>query len=105
MARLYSSYPSEVVAVLLEFFRLQSPNFSDDVDMECSDDSVVDDPAPHTDAMCDLKTIITKLSNKKPGLILSVLRTVLEMIEVTESTQSEKGNYMNLRVEFTLYFS
>lgn len=89
MARLYSSYPSEVVAVLLEFFHLQSPYFSDDIDMESSDDSNVNDPGSHADAMCDLKTIITKLSNKKPGLILSILKTVLKMIEVTESTQSE----------------
>ena len=82
--------------MLLEFFHLQGPNFSDDIDMECSDDSKVDDPGPHIDAMCDLKTIITKLSSKKPGLILSILKTVLEMIEVKESAQYGKGNYMYL---------
>lgn len=91
ISRLYSSYSSDVVAVILEFFHLQVSDFSDGTDMECSDDSNADDPGIHVDAMCDLKTIITKISSKKPGLILSILKMVLEMIEVKESTQSPQG--------------
>ncbi|ONK61497.1 uncharacterized protein A4U43_C08F30520 [Asparagus officinalis] len=90
IARLYSSYPSEVVAVLLEYFHLQAPDFSKGTDMECSDDLNVDDSGPHLETVFGLKTIITKLSSKTPGLILSLLKTLLEMIEAKKSTQSEK---------------
>ncbi|XP_020276908.1 uncharacterized protein LOC109851263 isoform X1 [Asparagus officinalis] len=90
ITRLYSSYPSEVVAVLLEYFHLQVPDFSKGTNMECSDDLNVDDSGPHLETVFGLKTIITKLSSKTPGLILSLLKTLLEMIEAKESTQSEK---------------
>lgn len=91
IGRLYSSYPSEVVSVLLEFFHLQAPDFSDDVDMEHSDDSSIDDPGSHIGSLSDLKTIITEVSSKKPGLILSILKAVLEIIEANETTQGKKG--------------
>lgn len=84
-----------MVTVLLELFHLQDP-FLDDADMECSDDSSVDNPRPRIDAVCDIKKIITKLSSKKPELILSILKTVLEMIEVNESTKSNEGIVLNL---------
>ncbi|KAG6519196.1 hypothetical protein ZIOFF_022688 [Zingiber officinale] len=39
IARLYSSYPSEVVSVLLELFHLQTPGSSDNIDVENSIES------------------------------------------------------------------
>ncbi|RZR95189.1 hypothetical protein BHM03_00024027 [Ensete ventricosum] len=91
IARLYSSYPSEVVSVLLEFFQLQSPGISESIDIEQSDDSNVG-VSGSTSSMDELKSIITKLSSKRPRLLLSMLKNVLEMIEVNFE-KIQKGEY------------
>ncbi|URD82746.1 Las1-like [Musa troglodytarum] len=91
IARLYSSYPSEVVSVLLELFQLQIPGFSESIDMEHSDDSNIG-ASGSTSSMDELKSIIIKLSSKRPRLLLSMLKNVLEMIEVSFE-KIQKGEY------------
>ncbi|XP_064946719.1 uncharacterized protein LOC135584381 isoform X2 [Musa acuminata AAA Group] len=91
IARLYSSYPSEVVSVLLELFQLEIPGFSESIDLEHSDDSSVG-VSGSTSSMDELKSIITKLSSKRPRLLLSMLKNVLEMIEVS-FVKIQKGEY------------
>ncbi|XP_074557764.1 uncharacterized protein LOC141813690 isoform X2 [Curcuma longa] len=81
IARLYSSYPSEVVSVLLELFHLQTPGFCDNIDVENSIESDAGNQGS-ANSLHDLKTIITRLSSKKPRLLLSLLRKILETIEI-----------------------
>ena len=81
--------------MLLELFYLQAPDFFDSTDMEPSDDSDVGDHWPLTSSVHDLKTIITTLSDKKPRLLLSILKMVLETIEAKESVKHENGNYLD----------
>ncbi|XP_042373481.1 uncharacterized protein LOC121967379 [Zingiber officinale] len=81
IARLYSSYPSEVVSVLLELFHLQTPGSSDNIDVENSIESDAGNQGS-ANSLHDLKTIITRLSSKKPRLLLSLLRKILETIEI-----------------------
>ncbi|XP_010922079.3 uncharacterized protein [Elaeis guineensis] len=99
IARLYSAYPTEVASVLLELFYLQAPDFSDSTDMELSDDSDVGDHWPLTSSVHVLKTIITTLSDKKPRLLLSILKMVLETIEAKESMKYENGQHYFLSPE------
>lgn len=94
ITRLYSAYPTEVASVLLELFHLQAPDFSDSSDMELSDDSDVGDSRPLTRSVHNLKTIITALSDKKPRLLLSTLKVVLETIEAKQSMKYDNGNYL-----------
>ncbi|XP_008788499.1 uncharacterized protein LOC103706229 [Phoenix dactylifera] len=100
ITRLYSAYPTEVASVLLELFHLQAPDFSDGTDMEISDDSDVGDPWPLTSSVHVLKTIITTLSDKKPRLLLSILKMVLETIEAKESVKYENGQCYFLSPEY-----
>lgn len=94
IARLYSSYPSEVVSVLLELFQLEIPGFSESIDLEHSDDSSVG-VSGSTSSMDELKSIITKLSSKRPRLLLSMLKNVLEMIEVS-FVKIQKGKHLDI---------
>lgn len=96
IARLYSSYPTQVVSVLLEFFRLHAPDFTDSTDVELSDDSDIGDPPSLADSTHDFKMIITTLSSKKPRLLLSILKMVLEKIEAKESMKYEHGELKHL---------
>ncbi|KAM0940981.1 hypothetical protein DsansV1_C17g0143591 [Dioscorea sansibarensis] len=80
VCRVYSAYPLDVVSVLMEFFELHVPDFSDVSDKEITEDSDVCHE-PLINSMSVLKTIITKLSHNRPRLLLSMLKTVLEMIK------------------------
>lgn len=100
IARLYSAYPSEVVSALLEFFQLQAPDFYEGIDSEHSDNSKDGDPGLVRGSIYELKTIITKLSSKKPRLLLSILKTVLEMLEVKESEISEWSEFNFLSSQY-----
>ncbi|KAI7749959.1 hypothetical protein M8C21_017174 [Ambrosia artemisiifolia] len=73
--KLYSSFPSEVVSILLEF--LLKAHESADV----ADSSQLD----------DWKSLIIKLSNKEPDMLLSLLKAVVHMIENRESLEHESG--------------
>ncbi|KAG0463827.1 hypothetical protein HPP92_019896 [Vanilla planifolia] len=89
-AQLYSLYPEEFTSLLLDFFPLQALDIPENMEIH-SDDSECSIPKPPTNSFTDLKLIITTLSNKKPRLLLSMLKMVLEMIEQKESKSYENG--------------
>ncbi|KAA8530589.1 hypothetical protein F0562_005298 [Nyssa sinensis] len=72
LVRLYSSYSSEVVSVLLEFL------------LKASDSHL-------QRAIDDWKPVIAKLSNKEPELLLTLLTAVLKMSETQEAMNYESG--------------
>jgi len=49
-------------------------------------------PSIHT-MLDDWKLVITKLSNKEPELLLTLLKAVLDRIETQEATKYETGNH------------
>ncbi|XP_023740571.1 uncharacterized protein LOC111888674 isoform X2 [Lactuca sativa] len=69
--KLYSSFPSEVVSILLEF--LLKALESADV------------------ALDDWKPLIMKLSNKVPEMLLSLLKANLQMIETQDALTHDSG--------------
>ncbi|XP_020574001.1 uncharacterized protein LOC110020290 [Phalaenopsis equestris] len=97
VAHLYALYPSEVVSLLLEMFLSQASNISAAVDMECSDGSDPCNSNPVGFSSTNLKVVITKLSNRKPRFLLSMLKMILEMIE-------EKGS-RNFEIDSNLFLS
>ncbi|PKA52012.1 hypothetical protein AXF42_Ash008241 [Apostasia shenzhenica] len=88
-AKLYSSYPVEFASILLELFLSQASDISDDMNAEHIDYSECSVTEPMLGSLHDLKMIIAKLSNKKPRLLLSLLKAVLEMIEEMDSRSCE----------------
>ncbi|KAK1293551.1 hypothetical protein QJS10_CPB17g01667 [Acorus calamus] len=97
IVRLYSAYPTEVVTVLLEFFQLHASESLSNADVECDSNSEDDtspsntDAKPHMATLEDFKFIINRLARKKPELVLSVLKAVIETIETEEAKNSKKG--------------
>ncbi|KAG0465249.1 hypothetical protein HPP92_019413, partial [Vanilla planifolia] len=89
-AQLYSLYPEEFTSLLLDVFPLHALDIPENMEIY-SDDSECSIPKPPTNSFTDLKLIITTLSNKKPRLLLSMLKMVLEMIEQKESKSYENG--------------
>ncbi|KAG7947786.1 hypothetical protein I3843_14G112100 [Carya illinoinensis] len=86
LAQLYSSFPSEVVSILLEFLS-KAINSSDLV--ELPEDFQVGSIA--CTSLDNWKLVITKLSNKEPELLLTLLKAVLDMIETQEAMKYETG--------------
>ena len=88
LVRLYSSFSSEVVSVLLDLL-LKALKSSDLVELPVdaqffsSIDTLLD----------EWKLVITKFSNKEPELPLALLRAVLDMIETQEAMEHDMGNY------------
>ena len=78
--KLYSSSPSEVVSILLEFL-LKA--------LESAD--VVQLPDTRLD---DWKPLVMKLSNKEPEMLLSLLKVVLQMLETRQALKDDSGNYI-----------
>ncbi|KAJ3703069.1 hypothetical protein LUZ61_006774 [Rhynchospora tenuis] len=89
ISKLYSAYPSEVVSVLLEFFKLDGPDYSNSADEDLLENYDTDGLKPLLVSFNDMKNIITKLSSKEPRLVLSMLKTVIEMIEAKQSLKGE----------------
>ncbi|KAK4607452.1 hypothetical protein RGQ29_001335 [Quercus rubra] len=83
---LYSSFSSEFASMLLEF--LLKAKISSDM-VELPEDSQLG-PIIHT-MLDDWKLVITKLSNKEPELLLTLLKAVLDRIETQEATKYETG--------------
>ncbi|KAM0061110.1 hypothetical protein Hdeb2414_s0004g00132071 [Helianthus debilis subsp. tardiflorus] len=77
--KLYSSFPSEVVSILLEF--LLKAHESADV-------------ANSSSQLDDWKTLIIKLSNKEPDMLLCLLKAVVHMIETREALEHESGEQL-----------
>ncbi|XP_075635808.1 uncharacterized protein LOC142607995 isoform X5 [Castanea sativa] len=86
LVRLYSSFSSEFASMLLEF--LLKAKISSDM-VELPEDSQLG-PCIHT-MLDDWKLVITKLSNKEPELLLTLLKAVLDRIETQEATKYETG--------------
>lgn len=86
LVRLYSSFSSEFASMLLEF--LLKAKISSDM-VELPEDSQLG-PSIHT-MLDDWKLVITKLSNKEPELLLTLLKAVLDRIETQEATKYETG--------------
>ncbi|KAG6679100.1 hypothetical protein I3842_14G114300 [Carya illinoinensis] len=86
LVQLYSSFPSEVVSILLEFLS-KAINSSDLVELP-EDFQVGSITCTSLD---NWKLVITKLSNKKPELLLTLLKAVLDMIETQEAMKYETG--------------
>ncbi|XP_030959303.1 uncharacterized protein LOC115981245 isoform X8 [Quercus lobata] len=86
LVRLYSSFSSEFASMLLDF--LLKAKISSDM-VELPEDSQLG-PSIHT-MLDDWKLVITKLSNKEPELLLTLLKAVLDRIETQEATKYETG--------------
>ncbi|KAL1347950.1 uncharacterized protein [Arachis hypogaea] len=86
--RLYSTFSSEIVHVLLEYLLkfLSSSGFK-----ENADDATVDLTAENI--LSDWNLIIVKLWNKEPELLLNLLNAVLDMIETQEDVKCEGESY------------
>lgn len=74
VVKLYASFPSEVVSILLEF--LLKALESADV------------------ALDDWKPLIMKLSNKVPEMLLSLLKANLQLIETRDALEHESGEHI-----------
>jgi len=87
--RLYYACPSEVVSVLLDLMELDAAD-SESIDMQETDSWGVNHSSDIQLSNSDMKTIILKLSEKEPRLLLSVLKSVIEMIDAKEEL-TDKG--------------
>ncbi|CAA6654447.1 unnamed protein product [Spirodela intermedia] len=88
IAELYSVYPYEVASVLLEALQSQGSALSDSIAVDCNS---LSSPDPRVRCITESKDIIRKLSRKRPGLLLTMLKEVLGIIEAEEPhvTQEE----------------
>lgn len=85
--RLYSSYSSEIVSVLMDYLwkTLSSSEFKKNVD-DASVGPTVEN------VLADWKPVILKLYDKEPELLLNLLKEVLHMIEAQEDMKCEEDN-------------
>ncbi|XP_068487396.1 uncharacterized protein [Phaseolus vulgaris] len=77
--RLYSSFSSEIVSVLLEY--LLKALSSSELEENANDASI---GLTTENVLADWKLVILKLCNKEPELVLNLLKEVLDMIETRE---------------------
>ena len=70
----------------MEFFQLDAPEISDnsDVDQTGSSDLAHSSDVQNQISNGEMKTIITKLSEKEPRVLLGILKSVIEMIETRD---------------------
>ncbi|RDY08642.1 Ribosomal biogenesis protein LAS1L [Mucuna pruriens] len=85
--RLYSSFSSEIVSVLLEY--LLKALRSSELEENADDASI---GLTIQNALADWKLVIHKLCNKEPELLLNLLKEVLDMIETREDMKYEEDN-------------
>uniref|UniRef100_J3NBZ3 Las1-like family protein n=2 Tax=Oryza brachyantha TaxID=4533 RepID=J3NBZ3_ORYBR len=87
--RLYYACPSEVASIILDFFQLDAPESSENSDVQQTDSLDVDQSSGIHNQISnnDMKTIVTKLSEKEPRLLLGILKSVIETIETCESLE------------------
>ncbi|KAI5433369.1 hypothetical protein KIW84_020591 [Lathyrus oleraceus] len=86
--RLYSSFSSEIVSVLLNYLlkSLSSSEFKKNVDDACIGPAI-------ENVLADWKPIILKLYNKEPELLLNLLKEVLHMIETQADIKCGEGRH------------
>ncbi|KAK9078192.1 hypothetical protein SSX86_002249 [Deinandra increscens subsp. villosa] len=94
--KLYSSSPSEVVSILLEFLL----KAQESADMAKS--SQASESGLYNTQLDDWKPLIMKLSNKDPDILLSLLKAVVHMIETGQALKHESGEQLKPehKVEF-----
>ncbi|XP_058196377.1 uncharacterized protein LOC131312546 [Rhododendron vialii] len=90
LVRLYSSYSSEVVSVLVELL-LKASDSSDFTELR-KDDQVSHSTDRVWSAFDDWKPVIAKLSKKEPELLLTLTMGALEMIDTQEAMKHESDN-------------
>ncbi|KAF8395719.1 hypothetical protein HHK36_019669 [Tetracentron sinense] len=97
LVQLYSSFPSEVISVLLELL-LKACDSSVSTKVESSDNSLVDPSLRNsktlTGTIDDWKLVIMRLSSKVPEVQLTMMKEILEMIETREAMKSEIGHHL-----------
>jgi len=100
---LYCTCPSEVVSVLLEFLQIDAPEISQNSDVHQTDslDANYTSDAQTQISNGDMKTIITKLSEKEPRVLLDVLKSVIEMIEMRDVLEHKGELYTCLPAELS----
>ncbi|XP_025814620.1 ribosomal biogenesis protein LAS1L-like, partial [Panicum hallii] len=91
--RLYYACPFEVVSGLLDLMQLDAPESPESSDMKEIHSLGVYHSSDTQMSNSDMKTIIMKLSEKEPRLLLSVLKSVIEMIKAKEELK-KKVNLM-----------
>ncbi|OEL12950.1 hypothetical protein BAE44_0026028 [Dichanthelium oligosanthes] len=96
--RLYYACPFEVVSVLLDLMQLDAPESPESSDMQETHNLSVNHSSDTQISNSNMKTIITKLSEKEPRLMLSVLKSVIEMIDVKEELTNKGESYAYLPV-------
>lgn len=87
--RLYYACPSEVVSVLLDLMELDAAD-SESSDVQETNNLAANHSSDIQLSNSDMKTIVLKLSEKEPRLLLSVLKSVVEMIDAKEQL-TDKG--------------
>ncbi|XP_062224244.1 uncharacterized protein LOC133922775 [Phragmites australis] len=97
--RLYYACPYEVVSVLMDLLQLDAPESSESSDMQQTDSLAVNHSSNVQISNSAIKTIIMKLSEKEPRLLLSLLKSVIEMIEAKEELTSKGESYVCLPAE------
>lgn len=100
--KLYSSFPSEVISILLEFL-LKAQESAAVAELQTSS-QVCNSGASYNTQLDDWKPLIMKLSNKEPEMLLSLLKAVVQMIETREGSNQESGKYIQFRC-MTLCFT
>ncbi|CAL5013300.1 unnamed protein product [Urochloa decumbens] len=96
--RLYYACPSEVVFVLLELMQLDTPESPESSGMQETHSFAVNNSSGTQILNSNMKTIIMKLSEKEPRLLLSVLKSVIEMIDAKEELTNKGESFACLPV-------
>lgn len=98
LLRLYSSFSSEVVSVLLDY--LLKTSSSSEFKKKTGDASA----GPTIDnVLADWKPVILRFYNKEPELFLNLLKEVLHRIEAREDMKCEEGRQLFFPTTFLFY--
>lgn len=94
--RLYSSFSTEVVYLLLEYL-LNALEASDSAE----DPQLVGSTQNSNTAFDDWKSVVLKLSRKEPELLLILTQAVLEKMETDETTNCITGENFTFTYSIT----
>lgn len=97
--RLYYACPDDVAFVILNLMQLDVPESFESSDLQETDSLAVNHSSNVQISNSDMKTIIMKLSEKEPRLLLSVLKSAIEMIEVKEELTNKGEFYSSLPIQ------
>lgn len=99
--RLYYACPFEVVSVLLDLMQLDAPESPESSDMQETHNLAVNHSYDSPISNSNMKTIIMRLSEKEPRLLLSVLKSVIEMIDAMEEL-TNKGTLKSIILQWSM---